>query len=528
MILKKNHRSSGANSLYTLFSCFTEAAKNDTATKQRPLFDDKFRSADSTRRFRTAWLAIASKLNVFPSETKYRCKNVCAALCVLLSGVSHAQEQIALKDLLDNVYSKAPGLISGSASVAIVESQANETRASWMPNLHLNYQADLGTNNNTAGPYFGFGIIPSNTRGVRTESNTSPVLTNLGIVALDWEVYNFGAFEARNNVAKSDIEVGQNQFQQLKYRLQAYTIGNYLQLLRLQDFLTIQSRTILRSEEIVRSIQSLVKNGVRPGVESSIAEAELSKARLTYIELDKELKNTQLQLAALSGLPPERIIPDTLVTTRLIAKARNRQMILANTDNHPVINYFNSLVQNSREKEKLVKNQYNPKVLLEAAVWGRGASVDANDNFNDLSTGIGFDRTNYLVGLAISYDIFDFRHRQLKLRTQKKVTDYAIKSLDEQKALLSLAVSQADLELNTAEQRLEEIPNQLRAAKAGYRQKLSLYNSGLTDIIELNAALAILYRAETDYAQARFSYVSALFQKAVTGNQVNSLLNLLN
>jgi adhesin transport system outer membrane protein len=100
--------------------------------------------------------------------------------------------------------------------------------------------------------------------------------------------------------------------------------------------------------------------------------------------------------------------------------------------------------------------------------------------------------------------------------------------LDEQRAALALGVNQADVELNTAKQRLLEIPNQLKAANAGYRQKLSLYKSGLTDIIELNAALNILYRAETDYVQAKYAYSSALFQKAVTGNQVSSVLNLLN
>jgi outer membrane protein TolC len=132
------------------------------------------------------------------------------------------------------------------------------------------------------------------------------------------------------------------------------------------------------------------------------------------------------------------------------------------------------------------------------------------------------------VGIGISYNLFDLRRKQLKLRTQKAITSYAQKQLDEQRAALALEVNQADVELNTAKQRLLEIPNQLKAANAGYRQKLSLYKSGLTDIIELNAALNILYRAETDYVQAKYAYSSALFQKAITGNQVSSVLNLLN
>ena len=450
------------------------------------------------------------------------------ALLLVLTIDVHAQQRVSLKDLLNRVDQKAPGLIADSAVIAIKQSQANETRSNWLPNLKLNYQADIGTNNNTAGGYFGFGIIPSNSRGVRPDANTSAALTNLGIAAMDWEIYNFGAYAAQNKVAGSDITVEQNQFQQSKYRLQAYTIGNYLQIMRLQDYLTIQSRNIERNQQIGRSIRSLAKSGIRPGVDTSIAEAELSKARLTYIELDNQLKQTQLQLAAISGLPYQSIIPDTLAETQLISQTNIPELIVADTANHPIINYYRSVVQNSQQREELVKKQYNPKILLEAAVWGRGSSVDGNDHFNNLSSGFGFDRNNYLVGAGISYNLFDLRRRQLKLRTQKAVTNYALKNLDEQRSLLALSVSQADVELNTAKQRLTEIPNQLRAANAGYRQKLSLYKSGLTDIIELNAALNILYRAETDYAQARFAYTSALFQKAVTSNQVSTVLNLLN
>ncbi|MEO8884835.1 MAG: TolC family protein [Mucilaginibacter sp.] len=460
----------------------------------------------------------------------YRKRYVGLVLLLFVTINTYAQQTkppVTLKTLLERVNQNAPALIADSAAVAIKQAQATEVQNSWLPNLKLNYQADMGTNNNTAGPYFGFGVVPSNSRGVRTTSNTSTVLTSLGIAALDWEIYNFGAYAAQNKVANTDIAVQQNQFLQTKYSLDAFTIGNYLQLLRLQDYLLIQSRNIERNQQITQSIQSLAKSGVRPGVDTSIAEAELSKSRLIYIELDNQLKQTQLQLASVSGLPYQNIVPDTLAETRLIAQT-NLPGLGIDTANHPIINYYKSVVEDSRQREILVKKQYNPKILLEAATWGRGSSIDANDKFNSLNTGWGLDRTNYLVGVGISYNLFDLRRRQLKLHTQQTVTQYAQKNLDEERSSLALGVSQADVELNTAKQRLAEIPNQLRAANAGYRQKLSLYRSGLTDIIELNAALNILYRAETDYAQARFSYASALFQKAVTGNQVSSILNLLN
>ena len=131
------------------------------------------------------------------------------------------------------------------------------------------------------------------------------------------------------------------------------------------------------------------------------------------------------------------------------------------------------------------------------------------------------------MGIGISYNLFDLRRKQLKLRTQKATTDYSLKKLQEQQQLLDVSANQADVEMETAINRLKEIPKQLKAANDGYRQNLSLYKNGLSDIITLDASLNILYRAETDYMQAKYDYSNALFQKAITENQVNTVLNLL-
>lgn len=458
-------------------------------------------------------------------------KHFSVVLLLILTTTVYAQQlpnSVTLKQLLRQVDQKAPALISDSAAILIRKAQAEEVADNWLPNLKLNYQSDIGTNNNVAGPYFGFGLIPSNSRGVRASNNINTVVANVGVAAFDWEIYNFGTYSAQNKVATSDIKVEQYHFAQSKYQLQAFAIDSYLQLSRLHDFLAIQLRNIKRNEEIKRSVRSLAKSGIRPGVDTSIAEAELSKARLNYMELLDQTKQVQLQLSALSGFPYQAIIPDTSSSSKLINNFVLDNLHAADTVNHPLLTYYRSVYQNNLERENLVKKSYNPKIMLEGAAWGRGSSVDANDHFNALSSGFGFNRNNYLVGLGITYNLFDLKRRQLRLNTQKAITDYAKKKLQEESELLSISDTQSNVEMNTAMERLKEIPNQLKAATAGYKQKLSLYKNGLTDIIELNAALNILYRAETDYIGAKYSYSHALFQKAITENQVNNILNLLN
>src|SRR6201996_1257376 len=175
---------------------------------------------------------------------------LCMVFMAGLSASANAQQSpkpITLRQLLNQVDQKAPTLLTDSAAIMIKKAQAVETHNNWLPNLKLNYQADLGTANNTTGPYFGFGIIPSSSGAIHPNNVTTTMSDNLGIAAFDWEVYNFGSYAAQNKVANSDVTVEQNQFARSKYGLQAYTISNYLQLLRLQDYVTTQLRNIQRN-----------------------------------------------------------------------------------------------------------------------------------------------------------------------------------------------------------------------------------------------------------------------------------------
>lgn len=443
-----------------------------------------------------------------------------------------AQQQhpsLSLSALLSSVAVQAPSLIADSSAIAIRQSVAHETSYNWLPAVKLNYQADIGTNNNVPGAYFGFGYVPSNSAGVRPENVSNAALSNLGIAAVDWEIYNFGGYKAQNKAAGSDVKVARDQYKLSKYQLQATAIENYLKLYHYQNLLRIQQDNIERNQQIRSSIQSLARSGVRAGVDTSIAAAELSKSRLTLIELTNQFKQVQLQLAAISGIPYQNIVADTTIVKPLLGLTGQMELSSNDSLSHPLIGYYQSLYQNSKEKENLVKKTYLPKVLLEGAVWGRGSSI-SNTNSNDygpLNQGWGLSRSNYLVGIGVSYNLTDLKRKQLKLRTQKNNTIYEQNRLAAQKVNLETSNQQAEVELQTALQRLQEIPHQLAASQAAYRQKYSLYKNGLINLVELDIAQNLLYRAEADYATAKYVFCHAIFEKAITQNHIELLLTSL-
>jgi len=458
---------------------------------------------------------------------RYCCVSALALLLSLCCLPAKAQvKSLPLKDLLSAVRNYSPSLQTDSVAIAIREAQEMATKSNRLPSLRLNYQVDAGTNNNLPGGYFANGIVPANSR-VRVEGNTSTGLGDLGVAGFDWEVYNFGKFDAEKKAAHADVEVERARFARSKYEVQAYAINSYLQLLRLQNLLHIQSLNIDRNKEIRQSIQSLARSGIIAGVDTSIAEAELSKSRLNYLELTSQFRQVQLSLSAISGLKPDAILPDTSFAVQLTQYYKDDQPQDMDTMSHPAINFYRSAYNNSLVREELIRKSYNPKVSVQAALWARGSSISAADEFRELSKGLGFERGNYLVGVGVTYNIFDAKRKRLQLNTQKANTSYVAKELEEQTSLLNLSIEQANAALQIAQERLQEIPHQLEAAQAAYRQKLSLYKNGLTNIVDLNAALSILYRAETDFTNANYSYCKALLQKAVNENQVDALLNAL-
>ena len=233
---------------------------------------------------------------------------------------------VGLKALLERVGNHSSFLMSDSAAILIKLVQQNATKYNALPSFILNVQGNLGTNNNMPGGYFSYGIVPGNSR-VRNEGNASTILTDLAIASMNWEIYDFGEKREQQKVAASDVMVERSRFDQRKYDLETLIIENYLQWLQVEDLLAIQIKNIERNAEIRQSILALAKSGIKAGVDTSIAEAEISRLRSTYLELDGLKQQYKVILSTLSNTPEEKLNADTAYASRLISKRISSQFI---------------------------------------------------------------------------------------------------------------------------------------------------------------------------------------------------------
>jgi outer membrane protein TolC len=84
---------------------------------------------------------------------------------------------------------------------------------------------------------------------------------------------------------------------------------------------------------------------------------------------------------------------------------------------------------------------------------------------------------------------------------------------------LESAARQASLNMQTAEENLQELPVQTRAARNVYDQKIAQYKAGIISLIDLTNAAFVLYRSQYDFSVAISDWWLARLDRAVaTGN----------
>jgi len=255
----------------------------------------------------------------------------------------------------------------------------------------------------------------------------------------------------------------------------------------------------------------------------------LSKSIIALYQAQKNLAQTKVQLSTLTGLATSQLNPDTTAENKVnIDGAAFVFASTADTVHHPYINLYTSVYDQTRARLKLEESSYYPKIYLDADAWARGSSISSTDQFNsDLLTGYEPSRFNYLIGLTMTYDIFNIAHKKLNSAIYRFQSDAAYHALQNEKANLNSDVQQALLEKDFQFNRLVETKHELDEAASAYTQQLSLYTNGLSSIIELNTAQDYYIQAQRDYVEAKVGLMKSVINYSLVTNTFTALLQTI-
>ncbi len=437
----------------------------------------------------------------------------------LFAQPSAPQRKYPLSDLVDSARHHMPVLLQKQALVDAAKAGIRDARHSFLPDSYLGDELTAGTDNSIPGSYLSFGLIPSSSSGVRTSNIYRSAIGNIAFLSNEYELMTFGLKKAAVRKAEAGLNLSQADLDREEYLLKWQVSKLYLDILKSQFQLGIDKENVDRYDTIYKVIRAITLSGIKAGADSSLALAELSKTRETYNQTSGQLRQLQQQLSYLTGISTDHMEVDTSRTRSYLS---DMGILQVNADTgaikNPLIEYFQRQKTLYLETEEFVKKSYLPKVILTGIVWGRGSSIDDQDNYKSAASGLVYQRFNYMAGLTLEYNLFNAVHRKDKeaiIHQDMMATDYA---LDQQQLSLANAGNEAEEATRTALKNLVEIPIQVRSATDAFDQKTAQYKAGIINLVDLTNASYILYRSQSDYVQTFSDWLLATLDKsAVNG-----------
>jgi outer membrane protein TolC len=292
-----------------------------------------------------------------------------------------------------------------------------------------------------------------------------------------------------------------------------------------------QQKNLERATVFYLNVAERAKNGLLPGVDSTMAFAEVSRAKISLTRAKEQVKIQNNELVVLLGESPQDWVVDTNFIQNIPKVLTNAQSATDSSLQHPTRQLFESRVLRSKEQEKMFQKEAYPTLTLFGVFQTRASgfrpnyALDQTAFTHNYFTGVIPTRQNYLFGVGMVWNLTNILRTSKKVNAQKLNTE----GLDEEyKAIdLELKVREdaANARIAFAIQNFKEVPLQVAAAQEAYLQRLSLYNNGLSDLTDVSTALFALNRAETDQDIISTNVWQALLIKAAATGNFDLFLN---
>jgi outer membrane protein TolC len=438
------------------------------------------------------------------------------------------QKKYSLSDYIDSAQSHLPVLFQKKALVDAAKAGVTDARHAFLPTSYLGDEVSVGTDNSLPGSYISFGIIPSTSSGVRSSNTFQSAIGNIGFLYNQYELLDFGLKKATVRNAEAFTDLSRADLEKERY-LVKWEVGKlYLDILKNEFQLGIDLENVTRYETLYKVIEAVTRSGIKPGADSALAMAELSKTRITYNQTEGEIRQLQQQLSYLTGIPVNDIQIDTARTqgylspTGILDQVQDTAAAV-----NPLVDYYNKQKLLYLQTEDLVRKSFLPRVLLTGVVWGRGSSIDYQDTYKSMATGLGYQRFNYMAGITLEYNLFNIVHRRDKEAIARNNTiagDYELQQ--QQLSVLNVGIK-ADEAIRTATKNLTEIPIQIRAAQDAFGQKTAQYKAGIINLVDLTDASFVLYRSQSDYVQTLSDWLLATLDKAASAGNLDLFIQAI-
>jgi len=440
---------------------------------------------------------------------------------------SNAQDTVLSVKRAEKIALENYGTIKARVNeIKSAQASVKEAISEYLPDVSLSAQQVYGTVNGTNGPLAPYhGLAVASSGPALGNQNWNAAFGSLYVSNVNWDFFTFGRSREKVAVQNKIVNLDQSDLAQEQFEHEIRVASTYLNLLVSQQLAKAQKDNLDRTLEVLKVVIARVKNGLNPGVDSSLANADVANAKIALTNAQEVVNEQANQLAIYLAIVPAP--KDFLLDTTFEKKLPSDILAPPATspEAHPLLNFYRNRVDVSNEQARYLGTLGNPTLSAFGIFQGRGSgfksaySTDQNEYSGSYGAGADPTRYNYLLGVGFFWDITTPFRTHFQVRAQKYTSaqyqdDYDVvdQQLRDQQIL-------ADTKINNAVKNAQEAPAELKAANDAYNQKKALYGNGLATIVDITDALYTVYRAEVDVDIALNNVWQALLYKsAATGD----------
>lgn len=450
---------------------------------------------------------------------KYCNKMFVLLVCAISVKTTQAQQPktLLLSTAIQNGLNNYQSIRAKQNYLRASSEQIKNTRNEYLPNIIASFQQDYGTVNGQFGPLSGYGIAGTTSSGpTNTTQNWTAAFGGVYVVNTNWEAFSFGRLKSRIDYAAAQINKDSADLVQEQFIQSVKISGAYLNLLVAQTLKKSAVANLERAKYVQQVVIARTINGLNAGVDSSIVNAEVSKAKLLIIDAVNNEQQYSNQLAQLMNTAPDNYVADTSFLKNLPQQYTTQLAIDAN----PQVKFYKTRIDQSNSYARLLAKSILPGLNVFSIFQSKASGFDynysaSNKNYStNYFTGINPTRSNYVAGISIAWNIMSIAKIKHQVSAQQFITKGLQNEYDQISTQLSDQLILADQRIENSVASWREAPIQYKAASDAYLQKSVLYKNGLSNIIDLQQALYLLNRAETDVSVAYINVWQSLLQKA--------------
>lgn len=313
----------------------------------------------------------------------------------------------------------------------------------------------------------------------------------LGQITLQQMLYDFGVTQNQATIKRLDYEAYKTTLGATINDVIYQTKDAYYNLLYTFENKRVAEDTVNKFEMFYNQAKAFYEIGMNPKVDVTIAEVNLSNAKLQLIQADNAVNLAIAKLNNVMGVPfidkynvQERLKYDPVDITfnGAIEIAREAR---------PELKLAELKVESANQTVKLVKKSYFPTLSVEGQFQVGGKSWASNYGYN-IGGYLNFPTVN---GMLIKNEIKEARYLYDKEIANAKNTQNQI----------YLEIQNAYLLLEEKKKQMPVAMLGVKQAKENYELSYGRYRVGEADPTELKDA-------QINYQQAQLNYYNALYQ----------------